>query len=97
MSVKLTDAQLVMLSAAARREDLCLIAPDKLKGAILTKVTETLAKPGLVRVSSQGRDARLAPRRRRAYPPALRTQTGGIDRRIASPAAHWPQEKTAES
>jgi hypothetical protein len=34
MSVKLTDAQLVLLSAAAQREDLCLTAPDKLKGAI---------------------------------------------------------------
>jgi hypothetical protein len=49
MSVKLTDAQLVMLSAAARREDLCLTAPDKLKGAILTKVSERLVKLGLVR------------------------------------------------
>jgi Protein of unknown function (DUF3489) len=49
MSVKLTDKQLVMLSAAAQREDLCLTAPDKLKGAILTKVSEKLMKLGLVR------------------------------------------------
>jgi hypothetical protein len=49
MSVKLTDAQLVMLSAAAQREDLCLTAPDKMKGAILTKVGEKLVKLGLVR------------------------------------------------
>ena len=49
MTVKLTDAQLVMLSAAAQREDLCLTAPDKLKGAILTKVGEKLVKLGLVR------------------------------------------------
>jgi hypothetical protein len=49
MSVKLTDAQLVMLSAAAQREDLCLTAPDKMKGAILTKVSEKLVKLGLVR------------------------------------------------
>jgi Protein of unknown function (DUF3489) len=49
MSVKLTDTQLVMLSAAAQREDLCLTAPDKLKGAILTKVSEKLVKLGLVR------------------------------------------------
>ena len=49
MSVKLTDAQLVMLSAAAQREDLCLTAPDRLKGAILTKVGEKLLKLGLVR------------------------------------------------
>jgi hypothetical protein len=49
MTVKLTDAQLVMLSAAAQREDLCLTAPDKLKGAILAKVGEKLVKLGLVR------------------------------------------------
>jgi DNA-binding MarR family transcriptional regulator len=49
MSVKLTDAQLVLLSAAAQREDLCLTAPDKLKGAILAKVSERLVKLGLVR------------------------------------------------
>ena len=49
MSVKLTDAQLVMLSAAAQREDICLTAPDKMRGAILTKVSEKLAKLGLVR------------------------------------------------
>jgi hypothetical protein len=44
MSVKLTDTQLVMLSAAAEREDLCLRAPDKMKGAILTKIGEKLVK-----------------------------------------------------
>jgi len=49
MSVKLTDAQLVMLSAAAQREDLCLTTPDKTKGAILAKASEKLAKLGLVR------------------------------------------------
>jgi hypothetical protein len=38
-----------MLSAAARRTDLCLTAPDKMKGAILTKVSEKLVKFGLVR------------------------------------------------
>jgi hypothetical protein len=49
MIVKLTDAQLVMMSAAAQREDQCLSAPDKIKGAILAKVSEKLAKLGLVR------------------------------------------------
>jgi hypothetical protein len=49
MIVKLTDAQLAMLSAAARRTDLCLTAPDKMKGAILTKVSEKVVKFGLVR------------------------------------------------
>jgi hypothetical protein len=49
MNGKLSDAQLVMLSAAAQREDLCLTAPDKMKGAILAKVSEKLVKLGLVR------------------------------------------------
>ena len=38
MSVKLTDAQLVMMSAAAQREDRCLAAPERLKGAAVSKV-----------------------------------------------------------
>ena len=49
MSVKLTDAQLVMLSAASQHGELCLTAPVKMKGAILTKVSEKLVKLGLVR------------------------------------------------
>jgi hypothetical protein len=32
MSIKLTDTQLVMLSAAAEREDRCLVASPRLKG-----------------------------------------------------------------
>ena len=49
MNVKLTDAQLVMLSAAAQRDDRCLTAPGTMKGAILAKVTEKLVKLGLAR------------------------------------------------
>ena len=49
MSVKLTDAQLVMMSAAAQREDRCLLAPATIKGAALHKVRDKLAKLGLVR------------------------------------------------
>jgi hypothetical protein len=40
MSVELTDAQLVMMSAAAQRKDRCLSAPATIKGAALSKVTE---------------------------------------------------------
>ena len=49
MSVKLTDAQLVMLSAASQLENHCLTAPARMKGAVLTKVSEKLVKLGLVR------------------------------------------------
>ena len=49
MSVKLTDAQLVMMSAAAKRKDRCLSAPATVKGAALSKVSGKLAKLGLAR------------------------------------------------
>ena len=49
MSVKFTDAQLVMLSAAAQRKDRCLSKPATIKGAALVKVSAKLAKLGLAR------------------------------------------------
>jgi hypothetical protein len=49
MSVKLTDAQLVMMSAAAQRKDRCMSAPATIKGAALSKVGVKLAKLGLAR------------------------------------------------
>jgi hypothetical protein len=49
MSVKLTDAQLVMMSAAAQRKDRCLSAPATIRGAALIKVSVKLTKLGLAR------------------------------------------------
>jgi hypothetical protein len=49
MSIKLTDTQLVMLSAAAQREDRCLVAPPALKGAAAQKVANKLISFGLVK------------------------------------------------
>jgi hypothetical protein len=49
MRVKLTDAQLVMMSAAARRKDHCLTLPETMKGAAVGKVSAKLLKLGLVR------------------------------------------------
>jgi hypothetical protein len=49
MSVKLTEAQLVMMSAAAQRKDRCLSALATIKGVVLSKVTAKLTKLGLVR------------------------------------------------
>jgi hypothetical protein len=49
MSVKLTEAQLVMMSAGAQRKDRCLSAPATIKGAALVKVSAKLAKLGLAR------------------------------------------------
>jgi Protein of unknown function (DUF3489) len=49
MSVKLTGAQLVMMSGAAQRKDRCLSAPSTVRGAALGKVSAKLAKLGLAR------------------------------------------------
>ena len=49
MSVKLTDAQLVMMSTAAQRKDFCLSAPGTINGAALSKASAKLVKLGLAR------------------------------------------------
>ena len=49
MSVKLTDTQLAMMSAAAQRDDRCLASPNMVKGATLSKVSAKLIKLGFVR------------------------------------------------
>jgi hypothetical protein len=49
MSIKLTDTQLVMLSASAQREDRCLVAPEGLKGAALQKLARKLISAGFAK------------------------------------------------
>jgi hypothetical protein len=49
MSTKLTDTQLLTLSAAAQREDRCITAPPNLKGAAALKFAARLVAAGLVR------------------------------------------------
>ena len=49
MSIKLTDTQLVMLSAAAQREDRCIVASPSLKGAAAQKIATKLAAAGLAK------------------------------------------------
>jgi hypothetical protein len=48
MSTKLTDTQLLTLSAAAQREDRCVAPPPKLKGAAALKFAARLVTAGLV-------------------------------------------------
>ena len=48
MSIKLTDTQLAMLSAAAQREDRCLVALPKLKGAAAQRIANKLIFAGFV-------------------------------------------------
>jgi hypothetical protein len=47
-SIKLSDTQLVMLSAAAQRDGHCLTLPEKLKGAAAHKVATKLIAADLV-------------------------------------------------
>jgi Protein of unknown function (DUF3489) len=49
MSIKLTDTQLVILSAAAQREDRCLVTPKSLKGGAAQKIAAKLLAAGLVK------------------------------------------------
>jgi len=49
MSIKLTDTQLVMLSAAAQRDDRCLVAPKSLRGGAAQKVALRLLAAGVVK------------------------------------------------
>ena len=49
MSIKLTDTQLVMLSAAAQRDDRCLMAPQSQKRSAAEKVVAKLLRAGLVK------------------------------------------------
>jgi hypothetical protein len=48
-ALKLTDTQLVLLSAAAQRDDHCLTAAPNLKGGAAQKVVQKLIAAGLVR------------------------------------------------
>jgi hypothetical protein len=49
MSVKLTAAQLVMMSAAAQRDDRCFAATETMRGSVVSKASAKLVKLGLVR------------------------------------------------
>jgi hypothetical protein len=49
MSIKLTDTQIAMLNAAARRDDRCLLAPRNLKGGAAQKVATKLIGAGLAK------------------------------------------------
>ena len=49
MSAKLTDTQLVMLSAAAQRDDRCLVASPNLRGGAAQKVAAKLVGAGLAK------------------------------------------------
>jgi hypothetical protein len=74
MSIKLTDAQLVMLSAAAQGEDLCLTSPDKNKGAVRT--IDDLFRPS--RIGNGGDRSNKGGVRRESTTPKSVTKVSGF-------------------
>jgi hypothetical protein len=52
-SVKLTDTQLMILSAASQREDRRVIMPDKLRGGAANKLLATLTSKGMIELIAQ--------------------------------------------
>jgi hypothetical protein len=59
MSIKLTDTQLLMLSAAAQREDRCIEPPPSLKGAAAQKIATKLVVAGLAKETTAKRGAHV--------------------------------------
>jgi len=77
MSIKLTDTQLVILSAAAQRKDRCLVAPPTLKGGAAQKVTNKLISAGLVKEVKAKAGAPVWRRDESGQPYALKLTTAG--------------------
>ena len=53
-SAKLTDTQLVVLSAASQREDRRVIMPDKLRGGAASKLLATLSTKEMIELFADG-------------------------------------------
>ena len=77
MSIKLTDTQLVMMSAASQREDCCLIAPPTLKGGAAQKVANKLISAGFVKEVKAKAGAPVCRRDESGQPYALKLTTAG--------------------
>ena len=76
MSIKLTDTQIVMLSAAAQRDDRCLVAPRNLKGGATQKVATKLIERW-PRQGDQGEAGSAGVAARRARRPILCVEANG--------------------
>ena len=85
MSVKLTEAQLVMMNAAAQRKDRCLSVPATIKGAALSKVGVKLAKLGLAR-EIEANDAVIAHQIRSGDIPVMQVAPQAVNQDDSRPA-----------
>jgi Protein of unknown function (DUF3489) len=97
MSIKLTDAQLVLLGAAAQRKDLCLVAPPTLRGATAQKVASKLISAGLVKeVKAKASDPVWRRGQESGASYALKLTTAGV-KAIAVDEASEPEDAGGES
>jgi hypothetical protein len=79
MSIKLTDTQLIMLSAAAQRDDRCVTAPKTLKGGAAQKVAAKLIAAGLAKEIRGKAGAPVWRRDEQGQPYALRLTAAGAE------------------
>src|ERR1700722_15154235 len=100
LSIKLTDTQIALLSAAAQRGDRCLDAPPNLKGGAARKVAAKLIDAGLakeIKAKPRAPVWRQDERAEQSY--ALKLTAAGL-RAIAAdnrPASDEPKNASSES
>src|SRR3954465_1877114 len=75
-NTKLTDTQLVLLSAASQRDDGLLIPPATIKGPALAAALKALLKRGLVEAVGTERDQPGSPADDDAHPVSRITRAG---------------------
>jgi hypothetical protein len=94
MSIKLTDTQLVLMSAAAQREDRCLIAPPRLKGGAAHTVANKLISAGFVKeVKAKSSDPIWRREEGSGAPYALKLTAAGVEAIAVDEAAEPEGEK----
>ncbi len=76
--MKLTDTQLVLLSAASQREDGAIVLAPNLKGSAASKVVAKLLRDGLIEEVSAGTSLPVWRRDNNAGPLALRITKRGL-------------------
>jgi hypothetical protein len=92
MSIKLTDTQIVMLSAAAQRDDRCLVAPQNLKGGAVQRVAAKLIDAGLAKEIKAKPEAVWRRDERAGQSFALKLTAAGV--RAIPADHHWASDDT---
>jgi hypothetical protein len=79
-AIKLTETQQIVLSAAARRGDRCVVLPSRLKGAAAQRVVKKLIDLGLIEEVRARSDLPVWRRDQDGGPMALRITRDGSER-----------------